>query len=451
MGVEVGENDVFAILYKICNNWPMMKHYGKIAMQIQSEVQFFTLKPLIFKLMEKNYSVDIIVDDFSTDGLGYNEIAKSAKKMLKKSGLDYMDFKEAHDNHYDVCLMPYMDKRIKADYYLKYEYGTLNIKPSLTYLPSLLDGFHGFLCQSTVTLELLKVYGATFPVDNLRFYKKISTTKSGDSEKKRLLFAPTYNDQDEIEELKRIIKILKTKYYVVIKGHHGTSFLKGNTKKREVFEEMADEYYDSTKSLSDLIVEADVCLFDNSSAIGEALYAKVPCAIYAKDLDYFGLGDIHTTQYQLVKRKIIPWTNKGDDLIKIVENAMSYEFRLKQSKASDELFPRSFKTGVDGYIDAIEFFLNNSLAKDYALLHDYVVNERNNSDDYCKEKSRNDFLEHENKILKEKNVELQHERTIMNEKINKMESIIEDNNKKKLYKLADKLYRLEGRLLNVKG
>lgn len=439
-----------------------MAYSKKIAVQIQSEVQFFSLGPLIHKLKEKGFSVDVIVDDYDGDQLGYNDVAAGAKRILRKHNIKYKNIQDVENFIYDICLLPYMDDRIKAKRYLKYEYGTLNIKPNLTYLPHLLEGFHGFLCQSKITYELLKVYGATFLVDNLRFCRE-SGIKIGNSNKKRLLFAPTYNDLHENEGLEEVMKKLKENYYLIVKGHHGTSYLKENIGKKQILGELADEYYGSDTSLSELITKVDVCLFDNSSAIGEALYAKVPCAIFTDDLDYFKLGEIHTTQYGLVKFAKVPWTDKIENLNAILKKALSKEYRDKQMKLSDEIFPDECKTGVEGYIRVIDLFLSDPIMEDYSLLHDYALSQRKIFREEAEKRindgrRKNIVLKNENDLLKKANERLENENKFlvskgcaMKERIKNMESEIEDNKKKKLYRLADKLYNLEGKILNGKS
>ena len=147
---------IFYFIGKICYYVEGMKRSNRIAVQIQSEVQLFSLEVLLREMLKIYSCVDVIVDDYDGNQLGYDEIARGVKRILSKENFKYREINDLQDSFYDVALLPYMDKRIKSRYYLKYEYGTLNIKPSLTYLPHLLEGFHGILCQSVVTREILK-------------------------------------------------------------------------------------------------------------------------------------------------------------------------------------------------------------------------------------------------------------------------------------------------------
>ena len=396
---------------------------GKIAIHIQSEVQFFSLAPLLDELKKNKYDFQIVTDLFEDDESGYKTMAEGVKKLLKANGYTTKSIREFKDVVFDVYLTTFIDDCIKAKCYLKYEYGTLNIKPNLTYLPYAIQRFHGFLCQSTITNELLKVYGATFPVDNLRFWNK-KKTKHNDK-KTRVLFAPTYNEQESEEDLVQIIKELKKEYYVIVKGHHGTDYLKENKGKKDVLMKEADEYYGSDACLSDLILSSDVCLFGNSSAIGEALYAGVPCAVFAKDLDYFKMEGMHTTQYYLVKDGILPYTNRIEKVDSIIKAALSDKCYKKQKQCSDTLFPSDYHTGVDGYIKVIDYFINDCLAQEYCALHDYAVNDNIKKDI----------------VIKDLNREL----NTLKIQLDESRALLERNSRRKLYKVADKIYKIRGK------
>lgn len=390
----------------------------KVAVHIQSEVQFFTLEPLLKELKKQPYSVEIVTDIFENNESGYKEMAASVVQLIKKAGYNPKSLDSFKDTVFDAYLTPYIDNKVKSKCYLKYEYGTLNIKPNLTYIPAVMQEYHGFLCQSTITNNMLQVYGRTFPVDNLRFFgKKKKTVKR---EKPQVLFAPTYNDVDTEDELVEIVKNLKKKYYVVVKGHHGTEFLKKNASKKQVLVDLADKYYGSEASLSNLILESDVCLFGNSSAIGEALYADVPCAVATGDLDYFKLGDIHTTQFLFVRDGYIPYAKTAADVNKAIEAALSKKMIEKQKELSQKIFPKEYRTGVKGYLDVINYFLYDEVAQDYLKLHDQNIEE---------------------KMTLKKELEQAKAKV----------EVLEDIEKRKLNRMAAKIYKLEGKIRHGKS
>ena len=390
-----------------------------IAVNIQSEVQFFTVEPLLEELKRSFKEVKIVLDSFESNHDGYESLSSHVTELLKRQGL-HPEF--SHNLTYrvfDIYLTPYSDDPIRAKCYLKYEYGTLNAKPILTYIPTKMERFHGFLCQSTVTSSLLSCYGKTFPVDNLRFYGK--KRRAPKTAQKRLLFAPTFNDQDKAEEFQKLIKILKSDYHIIVKSHHGIAYLKTNQQKKDVLESLADEYYGPETSLSELILDSDVCLFGNSSAIGEALYAGVPCAVFAHDLNYFKYGDLSTTQYQLVKAGYLPFADNISQVKAAVDKALSEKFIKKQRDLAKILFPQNYRTGTKGYLDAINYFLNSQEAKDYVIFHDEIS------------KSRRE-------MVAAKDAEIEH-----------CAQILKGYEDGKLFSLARKLYQIEGKIRHVKS
>ncbi len=395
----------------------------KIVIHIQSEVQFFTLEPLLVKLSRsKKYDFDIVVNDYGGDDSGWKEMASGVVSLILKNGYRPKNISSCVNKRFDLCLTPYIDERIKAKCYLKYEYGTLNVKPNLTYVPEVMSKFHGFLCQSTITRDLLEAYGRTFPVDNLRFCSK--KRKIIKRKRPQVLFAPTYNDDSSDKDFIEIIRTLKKNYYVVVKGHHGTGFLKDESGKKDALCKTADKYYGSDACLSDLILESDVCLFDNSSAIGEALYAKVPCAIIAKDLDYFKLEDIHTTQFQFVRDGYIPYSNKSSDALLVIGKALKDDFIEKQKELSNKVFPKEFKTGVDGYLRIIDYFMDDEIAQDYIKLHNLRIKNENAL---------------KNELIKCK------------EELTNKDSLLQEYANRKLYKLSDKIYNIKGKIRHGKS
>ena len=129
----------------------------KIAVHIQSEVQFFTLAPLLRELKKMPYWLEVVTDGFNDDQSGYKEMASGTMELIKKAGFKPKFLDDFPNEVFDIYLTPYIDGKIRAKCYLKYEYGTLNIKPNLTYTPEVMSGYHGFLCQSTVTTNWLQV------------------------------------------------------------------------------------------------------------------------------------------------------------------------------------------------------------------------------------------------------------------------------------------------------
>ena len=395
-----------------------------IALHIQTEVQFYALEPLLKELKKYPYELIILIEKHDGDEDGQFEKSRGTVELMKKYGYRVEYSEENQDKIFDLCLTPYMDGVIKAKRYLKYEYGSLNTKPILTYLPSIMRGFHGFLCNSTDGTNLLSVYGRTFPVDNLRFLgKKKQVNKS---KKKIILFAPTYNDEYDAKENAKIIEELKKKYYVIVKAHHGINYLKINKEKKEQLQKGPDEYYGSEVNIVDLLMKADVCLANNSSVIGDAMRAGVPCVVYTHDIDLFRWQDFHTTQYTLYKEGKLLVCKDTKDLLKTVDQALTDKYKKNWKELEDRFFPKEYRTGVKGYIDAINYYLNDPDAQKAIMLHDYNIFDWEEG-----------YRQRDAKIQQ------------LTDERNAQRKMLDEFAQRKLYKMSDKFYKLEGKVLRI--
>ena len=138
------------------------------------------------------------------------------------------------------------------------------------------------------------------------------------------------------------------------------------------------ELYDSTQYIVPLFEKADVVLSDNSGATMDALYAKMPIAIAAPEINN-GFQGIDTLQYQLVQAGIIPYADKitPTNLKRIIQLALTKRQQFIQSTKSDEIFPIK-KGGAEKWFEIIELYLNDRIDTNYAVIHDYLVKASDN-------------------------------------------------------------------------
>jgi len=406
-----------------------MKKTKTIAVHIQSEVQFYSLEPLLRDLVKGPYKVTILIEKHLGDNDGWREMSAGTIELMKEYGYSPKYTEDYKNKEFDLCLTPYADRLIKAKCNLKYEYGGMRIKPRTTYAPEILSGFHGFLCTNEDEANLFSAYGKTFKVDSLRFLGKRRVVNK--KKKKIVLFAPTFNDDGSAEDNAEIVRQLKKKYYVIVKSHHGTKYLKKNLKeKRSLDDSEADEIYGSEKNLIDLIMRADICLTGSSGVIADALYCGIPCVVFAHNLDYFKWKNLHTIQYKMYHNKQLIAYSDAKKTNDVIVGALTKKYKDQWYKNGEEMIPKEFRTGVEGYLKIINYFLNSSEAEDYIKIHDYYM-------DYWDEKDR---------LIRRKDVELEE----LRKTIRLQQETIEDFQKRKLYKLADVAYNLEGKILRIK-
>lgn len=292
-----------------------------------------------------------------------------SKEFLTARGYKIHSLQSASNKKYNLCLSAYYHPGINAKCWLRFDYGCVNAKPSLTATSSVLLPFHASLCASTHTADICEVFGKTHILENLRFYK-LKKGNRPDTDKKVVLFAPTYNDELTVEEISDAILTLKKDYYVIIKSHHATEYRPDGAELKNKLIELADEYADPDTSIAELLMRCDACLVNNSSAWADAVYAGVPVAILSKNLDQFRLGEAHTPQYKYVHTGYLPHCNKASALRGTMKELFRPDTLKKQKELAGLLFPPSSKTGVKGYLDVINYYLSPE-AEDYLHYHDH--------------------------------------------------------------------------------
>lgn len=341
---------------------------------VQNVIQWYTIKPLVELLKQKpNISTNILIFDPQDNTTDYHSIANSLRQVIESDGLKITP--KPNNTGYQVTLAPYSNMiTFPSKYRLGYCYGAATTKPALTLQPEFKKNFHGMFLHDTYGAELFSVFAKTYIVPYL--YLK-SFQHKPEVKKPTILFLPTYHEKSTTETVKSLIK-LKKDYYIIAKKHHGTDHLSEENTTRQILETLADELYDSTQYIVPLFEKADVVLSDNSGASMDALYAKIPVAIAAPEINN-GLAGINTIQYQLVKEGVLPYTDKPtpSNLKKIIESALSKSQREKQSIKSDILFPQK-KGGAEKWFTIINQYINDEVDINYALLHDYLVQTSDN-------------------------------------------------------------------------
>lgn len=343
-----------------------MKSSNKIAIVIQSEVQYYSIKPLIERMRKKEYLFDIIVNTLKTDNTGFKEISSSTYKLLIDAGYKVKTTEEA-ECFYKIILTPYSDI-FQADYkyLIRYQYSPISAKPNPVYLPDSQKKFHAILCQSTYETDILSVYAKTYFVSNLKFINY--RNKTNKSLKKTVLYLPTYGDVSSIDQLQGALEIVKSKYRLVVKIHHGTNHLYEEEYRKKVLQELADDYFEADTPLADLLATADVVLSDNSGSIFEALYSKTPVAIYAKDLNERRVEGLDTLQYKLVKEGVVPHTDSHGRILDTIDRALSRSVIRKQRIKRKALFP-TIRRPLDSWLGVIDMYAGDKINQDYVDLH----------------------------------------------------------------------------------
>ena len=426
-----------------------MDDVKNIAITFQNLVQFYSMKHGIDALIERGYPLDIYIPINNDDSVIGNMFTETYDSLIN---MGYSPIRELDPKkHYKVLLEPYpMDIYYKFNfkYRIKYKYAPISAKPNLTLNPENNVYYDCILCFGNYEANYLRVYSNTKLIDNFKYIifkkQKINTNK------KVLLYLPTYGDTSSIEMVTDSITKLKNDYYIIAKAHHGTSFLSEESNRIENLKSICDEYYDHNVPLNELLQKAQIVLSDNSGAIFEALYSNTPVAVFCKDPNSNKIGNFDTTQFKLIKDGYIPYTNDSSKIQSILESALSPDIINKQINLAKSLFFHS-DNPMGNFVSIIEEYLFDNIDFDYKNMHDVLLENYDSKINLINDLySKNTSLE---AMYNQKNAELDsfknNEVYNLEAKIKGLEELVDYKNKTisyyekgKLYKLSKSIYKL---------
>ena len=371
------------------------KANNNIAVVCDDLTEFFVIQGAIDRLTKLKIPVDIIIPYDS----GYNGLAEHTLKAIQKAG--YSPKNDAPKNkQYKILLTPYpglkVVRRIKHIYHLQFPYGALSSKPVPTYLPDTRLDYDGIISFNLYDQDFLGAYGAkVYPIPYWRYHnfkKEPKTTK-----KPVLLILPTFGEDTScIGDLTtEVINDIKKHFYVITKAHHAIHFGVDGAEALEKLKSLADEFYDSDTAIDDLLKKADIVMSDNSGSIFEAICAKIPITLFAKDINSRRLKTIDTLQYQLVQEGFIPHAKKPEEILPMLLSIKSYS--KKQLSLYNRLFLEQTPDPYQDFIKIINHYLSLDETKDCRkVLHDIMVKEWYGNREIIKrqEKEINDYRQH---------------------------------------------------------
>ena len=424
-----------------------------IAVVILNYIQYVNIIPGINALVKRGYKVDIYCPKITTND-GFDDMYNDNIKLLKKNG--YNVYSKTNKKKYKILLEPYPYLNILSQYRIRYRYSNISAKPNIVYKPENYLWYDAILCSGKYESNLLSVFSKTFNTGNMLF-QEFKKSKKRTNGKKNLIYLPTYGSESSIELVYESLELLKDHYNIITKIHHGTTFLKDEKNRILKLKKVSDEFYDCKKDLCELLSIADVVLTDNSGAIFDCLYAKVPVASFCDNINKNKLINFDTTQFSLFKKGILPYSNKISDLRNLLSEAQNDKIIKLQNQWATENFHYS-KDAINEFVNVIKKFLEDNIDFDYIKMHEilreeyiYNLNERKRA---CELDDKNNSLMQKNEQLelelksKNTNIEdLMGENSLLQKINNDYKSELDVYRKGKLYKIATKIYSFKGKLL----
>ena len=340
-----------------------------IAWLVQNLVQFYSIKNGVDALIRAGYKVDVYVPTVE-DTDGFKNILNDTYDAL--SAMGYSPARDPSDaGRYKILLEPYpigAYSEIPHDYRLKYKYALLSAKPEPSFHTDKNLIYDAELLFSPYEARFLSAFTKTELIGNLK-YASFEAAERPETDKKILLYLPTYGDISSIDAIADTLAGLKDEYYIITMLHHGTSFLFSEGDRTEKIVAVSDEHYDHRTELASLLSVADVVLSDNSGAIFESLFAGVPTAVCSDDLNRRRIGGLDTTQYKLAKEGVIPHTTDPSGIPAALSAALSDGVASRQREMRSALFHLP-DDPVAEFVGVIEKYLNDEVDRDFKAIHD---------------------------------------------------------------------------------
>lgn len=353
-----------------------------VAIVVLNYIQYLNIIPGIKELIKEGYKVDFYCS--TSSDAGFNNLFSDVKDLMEKEGFNV--YSTEQDIDYKVLLEPYPSGlNIKAKYKIRYKYSNISAKPNKVYKPENYIGYDAILCSGEYDYNILRVFTQPYITGNQKYidFKKKKSKKT----KKVLLYLPTYGEESSIDIIHEKLAKLREKYYVIAKIHHGTSFLSDEVDRIQEIKESVDEYYDLHKELSELLERADVVLTDNSGALFEAIYTEVPVAVFTDDINKNKKEGFDTTQYELYKKGILPYTSDINKIDEILEQALSKEIINLQKEWNRKNLYHPKDLLID-FVNVIKNYINDNIDERYYEMHNILKN------DYFKTREEKDYKQY---------------------------------------------------------
>ena len=351
---------------------------------IETEVQFYSLAPLLRHLHEKTkIAFDIIVPTDIDSENSNKEIYDEAARLIKNDGYKVtrdFDDERIKKTEYKILISTYMYEdlynKIKAKYRLQFAYSG-HLFTKVNYI---LDRyinydyvFDAVLLHPAYTQPIVDIFSKSYVVPNLKL-TGFSKRKTSISKKPILLFAPTYNEMDFAVKFLKCIDEIKKDYYVIMHGHHRALHFGANKDYILQLYAKADKVYDIRNcSIKEPLEEADVLVSDNSSVLFDAIDVNIPVAIFSRNPNEFHYREINTIQYDLIQSGKILWTNDPRKLPEIIDKTLREDMVKKQGELKNKAFAGESVDPIEQWMEVVKIYLEDKLPYEYALTKKYWV------------------------------------------------------------------------------
>lgn len=397
-----------------------------ILFYIETETQFESVRPLLEYLRgNTKITFDIVVPSAISGSTINNKLVYDGAAALliknKFTVVRSVDDVVLPDSiihtQYSVLLAAYMYQwhyeNLNVNYRVMFPYASYYFnKPNWT-----IDRFikldymaDAVLSHAVGTKPVTDIFTRTHVVPSLKLMDFRKKTKISNKQKPILFFAPSYGEMEFTVNILKNIDIIKEKYTFAVRGHHRSTCSNKSMSMYKKLKQSADKIYDEKKyTTKNALEDADIIVSDNSAIIFDAIYCGIPVVLFSQNPNSFNYKNISTSQSNLVEQGDILWTNRPEELLKIVDKTLTGKMLKTQKEMSRRLFPVKGKSPVEAWLKALEPYINDELMYDYRLAKKYWIDDRISQDIQSRHLSaqlghlKSQIKDRENKLYLEQN------------------------------------------------
>ncbi len=260
----------------------------------------------------------------------------------------------------DIALFPYkypVDIPVHSRWSGRYLYGLAKDEWNLSIENNIYFDF--VFTYGPIEDSFISSLTKTIPIGNMQIFGQKDKSSTNDK-KKTVLYLPTFGELSSIPQSRLFLAELAREFDLIIKLHHGISFLDPETVKE--LRKSNYKLFDHETPLSDLLNDADVVLTDVSGSMHQAIAAEVPVVVLEVQMN----RNTDLVQKHLQEKGFITSTFRHEELGQLLKTALKQD--KNQLKEASRLI--YWATGAQAIENAQNFLSELLEAKNENLIYE---------------------------------------------------------------------------------
>lgn len=320
---------------------------------IQTPFHYFLYESVIDNLVNMNIQCHLIINDILKNddewGNMYNRLIDFIEGIDRRD-IDAFLISTVKESRflYDCVVSAYFDPDIRSigKKHIRLMYSLAKERWTYSWWNVFYDKI---LCYGVYDYKKLNLFNTCEIVGNPKFDKWFNDKLpdyveieelydlSLDKNNKTILYVPTYGELSSISEWIEEIKNISNNLNVIIKMHHGTSYLKSEQSRRRFIERNFSNVLDDTADLLNLLKVTDYVVSDNSGVVFDAILAEKKIVLLNTKFNH---SENYSSIESEIRKKIIN-IDSGTDILEILQDRDLWDSQIKkQHKIREELFSK---------------------------------------------------------------------------------------------------------------